>query len=289
MPELPEVETVRRQLQKLITGQTIKTVEVLSDKQVCHNENFEQQLIGKVFSNIDRIGKLLIFSFKDYPDLFLLGHLKMTGQLLVVDRRGQLSGGGHTFKRGTEIVELPNRHTRIILNLADDMTLYFNDLRKFGYLKTVNKAQLEEISSRFGPEPISDQFDFDQFYETLQSSSTPIKVLLLDQKRVGGLGNIYVDETLWHAGVLPTRASNSISKSESDLIAKWSGQVLIDSIQAGGTTFKDFADTTGQHGNYRDYLKVFGRSGELCMKCDSLIEKIKFRGRGTHYCPQCQS
>jgi formamidopyrimidine-DNA glycosylase len=286
MPELPEVETVRRQLEEKIRGKEIESIEVYSPKQTDHDENFQSKLTRQIFNNISRKGKLMVFSFRNQPDLFVLTHLKMTGQLLYQSSNDELSRGGHTMS--DHDLDLPNRHTRLQFNLVGGSALYFNDLRKFGYMKITDKAGVQKTLSKFGPEPIDPDFDCKYFYQTIHKSKSPIKAVLLDQSKFAGLGNIYVDEALFRAKVLPSRSANKVSKKESDILCKVSGEVMRESIALGGTTFQHFADTGGQHGNFRDKLQVFGRKGEGCHTCDTPIEKIKLRGRGTHFCPSCQ-
>jgi len=285
MPELPEVETVRLQLRQQLVKKRIKAVTVLNLKTVNHNKNFSHQLAGKVINDIDRIGKLMIVSFAKEPDLFLLIHLKMTGQLFFKSRAGVL-GGGHTLTESTK--QLPNKHTRVAFTFSDNATLFFNDMRLFGYAKLVTAEELVVIRARFGQEPISPDFDGADFMLKLKKRTATIKAVLLDQSFIAGLGNIYVDETLFHATVRPTRRAHLVTKTEALAIIKFSQEVLKQSIRYGGTTFQHFLDTGGQNGNYTDCLQVFGRQKLPCLKCGTLIKKIRVAGRGTHYCPKCQ-
>lgn len=287
MPELPEVETVRIQLLDKVVGKTIQAVEVLHPKTVGEDENIEDALVGKTIEHIDRVGKLMIFSFKGQSDLFLLAHLKMTGQFFFVDAVGDVSGGGHSMTEA-DIRELPGRHTRVIFHFVDGATLYFNDMRIFGYVRRADLATVEKAKAGFGPEPIDPTFDREQFIDRLRKRKTAVKAALLDQSLVAGLGNIYVDEALFKAGVRPTRKANTLTKTEARRIAAAAGAVMKTSIEVGGTTFQHFKDTGGQNGNYTDYLQVFGRQGQPCPVCGTPIKKIRVAGRGTHYCPQCQ-
>lgn len=288
MPELPEVETVRVQLWAKLKNQKITDVTILHQKSVAHDKNFKQKLKGKTLSKIDRIGKLLIFSFKEDANLFLLAHLKMTGQFFVTDRKGKISIRGGHQDQNTDQSGLPSRHTRVVIDFDNGAKLYFNDMRLFGYLKLANKTEVETAKSRFGPEPTSPNFDRNYFYTGLRKRSRSLKAVLLDQTFVAGLGNIYVDEALFRAKLLPTRLANTLNKKESDRLAKWSGQVMLDSIQNGGTTFQSFLDADGQKGDYFKKLKVFARQGKPCVTCGTSIIKTRVAGRGTHYCPQCQ-
>lgn len=286
MPELPEVETVRLQLKHKILGKTIDSVEIFHMRTVEHNRSFGKKLKGKQFADIDRVGKLMIFSFKDENSLFLLAHLKMTGQFFFVDKKGEVAGGGHSVAAAD--IKLPHKHTRVAFHFTDDTTLYFNDMRLFGYTKLANAREVAKARGGFGPEPIDPKFDVDWFTEKLKRRNTPIKAALLDQSFIAGLGNIYVDEALWRAKVQPMRRASLVTKKEATAIAAASGDVMNESIAIGGTTFQSFVDTDGHVGNFSAYLKVFGKQGEKCSRCGSVILKTRCAGRGTHYCPGCQ-
>ena len=286
MPELPEVETVRLQLKHKVLGKNINSVEIFHMRTVEHNRSFGKKLKGKQFADIDRVGKLMIFSFKDENNLFLLAHLKMTGQFFFVDKKGEVAGGGHSMTAAD--TKLPTKHTRVAFYFTDGTTLYFNDMRLFGYTKLANAKEVAKAREGFGPEPIDPEFDVDLFTEKLKRRNTPIKDALLDQSFIAGLGNIYVDEALWRARVQPMRKASLVTKKEATAIAAASGDVMNESIAIGGTTFKNFADTDGHAGNFTEYLKVFGKQGEKCSRCGSVILKTRCAGRGTHYCPGCQ-
>jgi len=285
MPELPEVETVRRQLLDKVIGRTIQEVEVFHSKSVNHDTEIEEKLRGKIVADVDRIGKLMIFSFENEDDLFLLAHLKMTGQFFFVDT-DSIIGGGHSMTAGD--MDLPMKHTRVGFHFTDHSSLYFNDMRLFGYVKLTNTRELELARGKFGPEPIMDDFDSEWFYKKLKKRKTSIKAALLDQSFIAGLGNIYVDEALWRARVKPSRRSDKVTRKEAVVLAAASGDVMRESILVGGTTFQHFKDTGGSKGNFTDYLKVFGRQGKACERCGSEIRKIRVAARGTHYCPRCQ-
>lgn len=286
MPELPEVETVRLQLLHRLKGRTVAAVTVHHPKSVDHNAEFRALVTGKVIDHIDRVGKLMIFSFADTPDFFLLAHLKMTGQFLFLDPTGNVGGGGHSLSPTDTY--LPNHHTRISFILDNGMQLFFNDMRLFGYVKIADATEVEAARSKFGPEPIREDFDIDYFIEGLKRRKTPIKAALLDQSFIAGLGNIYVDEALFVAKVRPTRRADKVTKAEAILLAKAAGDIMNKSIHVGGTTFQHFVDTGGDNGNYTDYLQVFGKQGTPCPRCGTTIKKIRCAGRGTHYCPGCQ-
>ncbi len=287
MPELPEVETVRLQLLSKIKNKQIKKVQVFNEKTVRSNESFTKVLTHKTFSNIDRIGKLMIFSFKNEPNLFLLAHLKMTGQFFYLDKKKKISGGGHSM---TELdqKDLPNKHSRVAFYFTDDSALFFNDMRKFGYIELADTERVKKAKGRFGPEPIKNDFDKVTFATNLKKKNRSIKAVLLDQTFIAGLGNIYVDEVLFKAKVSPERKASDVTQKEAYTIAKASGEVMNKAISVGGTTFQHFKDTGGKNGNYTDYLKVFGKHKTACPRCKTMIQKIRVAGRGTHFCPTCQ-
>ena len=286
MPELPEVETVRLQLRHKVVGKKIESVEVFHSKSVNHDDAIEDTLRGKTIADIDRIGKLMIFSFVGESDVFLLAHLKMTGQFFYTDASGEIAGGGHTMSAYD--MDLPMKHTRVGFHFTERTSLYFNDMRLFGYTKIATAAEVAIARAKFGPEPIHDGFDTDWFASKLKKRRTPIKAALLDQSFIAGLGNIYVDEALWRAKVRPTRSADKVTKKEAQALAKAAGDVMNESIAVGGTTFQHFKDTGGENGNFTDYLKVFGQQGTKCPRCGETIKKIRCAGRGTHYCPGCQ-
>lgn len=287
MPELPEVETVRLQLLRKIKNKTITDINVYHPKTVSQNPGLKNKLVGQTISHIDRIGKLLIFCFKDDADLYMLGHLKMTGQFFFVDDKGAIIGGGHSDVGESEN-KFPHKHSRVAFVFGKSGTLYFNDMRLFGYLKLANSTELKATKDKYGQEPTRPDFDTDSFYTGLQKRKSPIKAALLDQTFIAGLGNIYVDEALFRAKILPTRASNLVTKREAVLLAKAAGDVMNESILVGGTTFQHFVDTDGNTGNFTKYLQVFGKQNTPCPKCKTNIIKIRCAGRGTHYCPHCQ-
>jgi formamidopyrimidine-DNA glycosylase len=286
MPELPEVETVRLQLLHRLKGRTVVDVTVHHPKSVDHSAIFATLITGKTVEHIDRVGKLMIFSFHNEADVFLLAHLKMTGQFLFLDPAGNVGGGGHSLSPTD--THLPNRHTRITFILDNGLQLFFNDMRLFGYVKIADAQAVEAARSKFGPEPIHDHFDMEYFSKGLKRRKTPIKAALLDQSFVAGLGNIYVDEALFVAKVRPTRQANKVTKVEAIALANAAGDIMNKSIAVGGTTFQHFVDTGGDNGNYTDYLQVFGKQGTPCPRCGTNIVKIRCAGRGTHYCPECQ-
>ena len=287
MPELPEVETVRLQLLHKLRGKTISGVTIYHPKTTAGDKNFSKKIVGKTIDYIDRIGKLLIFCFESESDLFMLGHLKMTGQFFFVETSGSVIGGGHSMTEG-DGSGFPHKHSRLAIHFGTAGTLYFNDMRLFGYLKIVDEVELTRVKSKYGPEPIQADFDIPKFTAALKRRKTAIKAVLLNQSFVAGLGNIYVDEALWRAKIAPTRRADKLTDKEAALLAKSAGDVMNESIAVGGTTFQHFVDSDGKKGNFTEYLKVFGKQNTPCPRCKTLIVKIRCAGRGTHYCPYCQ-
>ena len=292
MPELPEVETVRRDLVAHLIGKKISKVTVLNPKTVGpHPDDFIKILSGSFFVDINRRGQLLIFTLKK-PNTYLLTHLKMTGQLIYLAKDSKVSGGhslsSHSFEKAVG-GELPNKHTRVIITFSDKSNLYFNDLRKFGYMKLVNQAELDAfILKNYGPEPLDNNFVLNEFLAKLKTKRRNIKAVLLDQKLVAGLGNIYVDEVLFAAGVRPMRLASDVTKAETTKIYHEIIRILTLAIKHRGTTFSNYVDSKGKRGNFSSLLQVYGRGKENCLKCSSAIIKTKIAGRGTHYCEMCQ-
>ncbi|MCX6796053.1 MAG: bifunctional DNA-formamidopyrimidine glycosylase/DNA-(apurinic or apyrimidinic site) lyase [Candidatus Falkowbacteria bacterium] len=285
MPELPEVETIKNDLTKRILNKKIRDIEIRKKKIVRNKANlFLKTLINNEFSAIDRIGKLLIFSLRRNNE-FLLIHLKMTGQLIYC-QQGKFIVGGHSLpKIGTS---LPNKYSHVIFTFADNSKLFFNDLRQFGYLEIVDEEKLKKIKSQFGIEPLTKEFKLPKLEEIFKKKSTLIKAVLMDQGLIAGIGNIYADEILFAAQINPNHQAKNLNKKEVVRIYKASSQVIRTAIKHRGTTFNDYTDADGNVGSFAKFLKVYGRAGEKCYRCGSIVKKIKMAGRGTHFCPTCQ-
>jgi formamidopyrimidine-DNA glycosylase len=300
MPELPEVETIRNDLKRVILGKKITNIEVRNKKVVRSSlKEFFKVLRGNAFQDISRVGKLMIFHLKN--GRYLLIHLKMTGQLIFSphpspllrkERRGGVVAGGHEIG-GEE--KLPNAYTRVIFEFvdspsdsADKSKLYFNDLRLFGYLKLVGEEELKRVKGEYGIEPLTKGFTFEKFKELFKGKKVSAKALLMDQKLIAGIGNLYADEILFKAEVRPTRIVNTLKKDEIKKIFKAVQDILKKAIKYRGTTFSDYVDSKGRRGNFTKFLNVYRREGKKCKKCGSIIKKIKIGGRGTRYCDKCQ-
>jgi formamidopyrimidine-DNA glycosylase len=273
MPELPEVETVRRTLLKLAKGKTIQDVRVLWPKIVKRPEEVQQfrdALIGQTIQDVGRRGKFLKIYLDDYV---LVSHLRMEGRYGLYDRE-----------------EPYDKHTHVFFEFTDGTELRYRDVRKFGTMHLFKKGE-EELSpplSQLGPEPFSEHFTPDVLYDRLQKTNRNIKAALLDQKVVVGLGNIYVDEALFRAGIHPERAANQLSREEVTKLHREIVETLKEAVEKGGSTIRTYINTQGEIGMFQLQLFVYGKKGEFCQRCGTVIEKMVVSGRGTHICPRCQ-
>lgn len=281
MPELPEVETIRRGLEKRILNKKIVQVKVLEKKSFIGEA---EEVLGRKIEKLGRRGKALIIELSK-GESFLI-HLRMTGQLIYIGR--ERFAGGHPNESFVE--ELPNKQTRVIIEFSDGAKLFFNDQRKFGFIKVVKTEKIEEEAfiRKLGKEPW--EITVEEFYEKLKRhKNSAIKAVILDQEVIAGLGNIYADEALYFSGIRPTRKAGEISKLEAKRLILGAKTVMERSLEAGGSTIKNYVKADGTRGNYLDlFAKVYGRGGEKCEKCGGEIKKIKVGGRGTHYCEECQ-
>ncbi|WP_018662540.1 DNA-formamidopyrimidine glycosylase [Heyndrickxia acidiproducens] len=273
MPELPEVETVRRTLEQLVISKTIAKVDVFWPKIIKKpeiTEQFQDALTGQTIRSIARRGKFLIFYTDSYA---LVSHLRMEGRYRVY---GQ-----------DEPVE---KHTHVIFHFTDGTDLRYKDVRKFGTMHLFSKG--EEMHSlplsHLGPEPFSKAFNETYLSAKLKKTQRNIKAVLLDQTVVTGLGNIYVDEALFRSGIYPARKANSLTKKEVHLLHGEIAGTLREAVEKGGSTIRSYVNSQGQAGMFQLELYVYGRNGEPCRKCGTIIEKNVTAGRGTHYCPHCQ-
>lgn len=283
MPELPEVETIRRGLSEAILNKKITSLEVKKDRIVKNDTNyFIDVLKDNHILSIDRIGKLLIFSLSDKEN-FLLVHLKMTGQL-IYSKAGDIIAGGHNlaFSEG-----LPNKYSHIIFYFADGSNLFFNDLRQFGYMELVKDK--DKVLKKFGIEPGKNDFTLTAFTDIFKNRKISVKQVLLNQQLISGIGNIYADEICFRARIMPSRPANKLSRDDIKALYRASQYIIKKAVEKRGTTFSDYRDSSGKKGNFVKYLKVYGRGGKKCLRCRQVfIKKVKLGGRGTHFCPNCQ-
>ena len=245
-------------------------------------------LVASSLEVIRRRGKLLIFVFSN--KVYLLIHLKMTGQL-IFQKKSHLIAGGHSFsKKSPEKAmggSLPNKFTRLIIDFSGSR-LFFNDIRRFAYAKLTDEEGFKKVEKKFGIEPLTANFKIKNFRDVLKNRNTSIKAILLNQGLIAGLGNIYVDESLYLSAIDPRRKAKDLSKKEEERLFLNISRVLKKAIDKRGTTFSDYTDSQGNKGNFSSELKIYGKKGQKCEICGVIIEKIKLVGRGTHFCPKCQ-
>ena len=271
MPELPEVETVRRGLEKLILGKKILNIDIRYPKMIKTDlHEFQKEMPGQIIQSMGRRGKYLLFYLSDKV---LISHLRMEGKY---------------FYYPDQVPE--RKHAHILIHFKDGGTLVYEDVRKFGTMELLAPELLEAyfISKKLGPEPTEQDFDLGRFKLALKKSKKLIKSHLLDQTLVAGLGNIYVDEVLWRAKVHPSRTSNSLSSQEARKVHDETIKVLGQAVEKGGSTIRTYTNAFGEDGTMQEFHQVYDKTGQACSRCGSIIEKIQLGGRGTHFCPKCQ-
>ena len=286
MPELPEVETVRRGLSGLIIGKTVasETHDTIKGfPNTVHDVN--QFLIGASITDVRRRAKVLMIDLSTGYSLLI--HLKMTGQLVFVgDTR---FGAGHP--NDSLVNELPDKSTRVTLTFKDGSALFFNDQRKFGWMRLMPTIEIPNINfmQKVGPEPLADTFTPQEFMQRFaRRAKTTIKAALLDQSVVAGVGNIYADESLWGAKIHPQRLVGSVIEQEYSALYTELRAVMNLAVEKGGSSNSTYVNAEGKKGSYMDFARVFRREGLPCPRCGTTIEKTRVAGRGTHICPYCQ-
>lgn len=295
MPELPEVETVRRGLSGLIIGRRIRSIENDNPKSFPnHKAEVDQFALGANVIAVRRRAKVLMIDL-DTLYTFVI-HLKMTGQLVFVPPPFPISqspaprwGAGHP--NDSLIGNLPDKSTRVTIEFDDGSHLYFNDQRKFGWMRLMPTILVPEIDfmKKVGPEPLEDEFTGDILFERLQRrKNSTIKAALLDQTVLAGVGNIYADESLWGAQIHPATLVKNLPKSKIQNLSSEIKSVLNLSIEKGGSTDRNYVNAEGKKGSYIEFARVFRKEGLPCPRCHTLITKTRVASRGTHLCPQCQ-
>lgn len=303
MPELPEVETVRRELEEQILGLTITALEIKYPKCIRGEiQQFQQTLVGNQFQNLSRRGKLLQMRLEKGKH-WMLAHLKMTGQFLVRDQ-GKISAGifpllyaavpggkktaGH-FREEQERKAQDDKHCHLVFSFENGMTLSWRDQRKFGYLQLVTDAEREAINNKYGIDPLYDHFTEETFRQAFKGRKKSVKAVLMDQHLIAGVGNIYADEICFRVGVRPHRSVQRLTKMKTSELFHATKEVIQEAVHNKGTTFRDFQRSDGSMGKNVFNLQAYGRSGEKCLRCGTgKISKIMHLGRGTHFCPNCQ-
>ena len=317
MPELPEVETVRSGLSRLLPGLQIIAVNFDWPKSFPNAPaDVEQFIIGAKIVDVKRRAKVLMIELSTNYSLVI--HLKMTGQLVYVanrhpelvsgplplssgilkqvqdDGRGKQTGGtrfGAGHPNDSLIGELPDKSTRVTLSLNDGGKLFFNDQRKFGWMRLIPTPEVQNLDffKKVGPEPLSADFTWQIFRDRCQRrKNSNIKSVILDQTVLAGIGNIYADESLWGAKIHPSTLVKDISAAKFHKLYGEIVFVLKLAIEKGGSTNRNYVNAEGKKGSYMDFARVFRREGQLCPRCGTTIEKIRVAARGTHVCPNCQ-
>ena len=273
MPELPEAETIVRGLRPRITGRAVRDVEVVrSDILRAPVAEFVQAVRGRAFRAVERRGKNVVAPLSG--DRILAVNLGMTGRLL-------------HFPEPPEAPEAPG-HPAVRFPLDDGSLLVFDDVRRFGTVECLTAEAWVERSGRMGPEPLARGFSAGDLRGALGRSRTPVRNWLLDQRRVAGVGNIYANEALYHAGIHPRRPARDVGTDEAVKLHRALRRVLRNAIRAGGTTLRDYRTADGQRGSYGTALWVYGRDGAPCLRCGATVERIVFGNRSAFVCPRCQ-
>ena len=273
MPELPEVETVRRGLTRLVQGATIAHVEVRYPKMVTPDADvFTAELISRKIERIDRRGKYLLFRFSG--DLTMVSHLRMEGKYDVQPEGSPVS-----------------KHTHVIFHLTDNRELRYTDTRKFGRMQLVptgEETTLAPSLGKLGPEPTAETLTLAYMVKIFGKSHKVVKPFLLDQTRIAGLGNIYADEVLWLSKINPRTPVDTLTPSQLSELRQNIIDEMALAIGGHGTTVHSFSTAFGEAGQFQNQLHVYGREGEPCERCGTELVKIKVAQRGTHFCPHCQ-
>ena len=288
MPELPEVETVRRGLADLIIGKRVLSATNDNPKSFPNApSDVRQFLIDAQVTAVRRRAKVLMIDLSSGYSLVI--HLKMTGQLVLVSDAERF-GAGHP--NDSLVNALPDTSTRVTIGFDDGSSLFFNDQRKFGWVRLMPTLEIPNLPFmlKVGPEPLELDFTPEQFADRFtRRVRTNIKAAILDQSVVAGVGNIYADEALWGAKIHPQRLVGSISAKEFTLLYDELRWVMNLAIEKGGSSNRNYVNAEGKKGSYMDFARVFRREGLPCSRCDTLIEKMRVAGRGTHICPHCQT
>jgi len=280
MPELPEVETIRRQLEREIVG--FKIVDVWYDREKLLRPSpreFIDGVVGKTIAGVGRRGKLLIFKIqnpKSKIQSYFLVHLRLSGRILVRSPNTP-----------------PDDYVHVILKLKAKsqkpkaLELRFAEARLFGYMQYVGgQKEFDEILKKYGPEPF--ELDEGQFLEILSTTRKPIKLLLMDQKKIAGIGNIYANDALFLAKIHPQTPANTLSRDQASRLLKAIETVFKEGLKYGGASDQWYRQVHGEKGSYQEHFKVYGQAGKKCERCGAVIKRIELGGRGTFYCPGCQ-
>ncbi|AUJ26018.1 MULTISPECIES: DNA-formamidopyrimidine glycosylase [Virgibacillus] len=273
MPELPEVETIRNTLKRFVINRTIDQIDIHWPKIIKQPDDikqFQSEIIGQKILDIHRKGKFLLFELNDYV---LVSHLRMEGKYSV-------------HQEGEPV----KKHTHIIFRFSTGEELRYNDVRKFGTMHLFHRGEVmnQKPLCLLGPDPFDDAFTAEYFIEKLKKTKRVIKSALLDQTIVAGLGNIYVDETLFKARIHPLVPANKLTQKEIKEVRKQAIATLEEAVLQGGTTIRSYVNSQGEMGMFQQKLYVYGQENKACKTCGNTIAKLKVGGRGTHICTSCQ-
>ena len=288
MPELPEVEVVKRSLINKTQNLIVKAVKI-NDGRLRYkiDKNKFKKIIGLRFKKISRRSKYLLFFFN--KDIVMLVHLGMTGKFFFVDRKKTKYKTSFYYNINED---KDKKHDRIIFDLSNNQRLIYNDIRKFGFIKFIKQINLEQNDhlKRLGPEPLSAKFNFGYFKNYIKGRERTIKDILMDQKFISGLGNIYVNEILFFSGIRPTKKIKNLTNFEIKKIIKFSKKIISKAIMLGGSSIKNFSSSSGKKGSFQQYFNVYGKKGKNCSKVNCLgkIKKIVIANRASFFCNKCQ-
>jgi formamidopyrimidine-DNA glycosylase len=288
MPELPEVEVVKRSLINKTQNLIVKAVKI-NDGRLRYKINRIKikKIIGLKFKKISRRSKYLLFFFN--KEIVMLVHLGMTGKFFFINHKREKYKTSFYYNLNEE---KDKRHDRIIFVLSNNQKLIYNDIRKFGFIKFIKRANLDQNIhlKHLGPEPLSAKFNMEYFKNYIMGKKRNIKDLLMDQKFLSGLGNIYVNEILFHSGIRPVKKINKLANFEIQKIIKFSKKIISKAIILGGSSIKDFSSSSGKKGSFQQHFSVYGKKGENCskVKCAGKIKKIAISNRASFFCNKCQ-
>ena len=282
MPELPEVETIRLGLQKYLVKHVIENIEIRLPK-IFTGE--VKNIKGAKIKEVRRFGKGLVIDLDNNHSIAI--HIKMTGQLIY---KRTATNAADTKVSWEKVGKLPGQFTHVIFKLDNRAKLFYNDMRQFGWIKILKTENLKQLPffRDLGPEPLNN-LTMQQFKTIVHSSRGLIKPLLMDQKKIAGIGNIYANDALFLAGIDPRRKANSLSEIEQEKLFKEIENVLKKGLEVGGSSEWSYVNALGEEGGYQKIFKTYGRKGKKCLRCEAIIEKITLGGRGTFYCPKCQN
>jgi formamidopyrimidine-DNA glycosylase len=302
MPELPEVETIKRNLHHAIAGQKIENVEVLTEKMIVfglakallikkadkkRTEIFVKSTIGKIVASVERRGKFLIIKFKNGSALFI--HLRMSGQLIFLEKNKLSLPLLLSIAKTAKSQLLPTKHTHVVFSFSDGSKLFYNDVRKFGHIRYVPTGDVDAFlkTENLGPEPLD--LELRNFKNILEKyPKRAIKAILLDQNVIAGIGNIYADESLFAAKIHPARTAEKLKPAEIKLLHTEIKKILNRAIKLGGSSLEYYLKTNGASGSFVKEHQVYGKSGKPCPRCGRILRSMNVAGRTSTYCPNCQ-